>query len=470
MTPQPPLPLNDVDAKRIAIEMRILHLCMDRAEVGITVTNDEGRILYANRLAHVWLGAGEEELRGRLLYEIDSTLDQNRWNEFTQRLRTVGMLVVPMNGWRSSGEDHTILVRVIHINPEGEHYYLFLARDTAEQKRTEDALADMQRTLRFFNENTLLGLYRTTPDGRILMVNPALVHMLGYDTADELLGRDLSKEGYTHSSERLEFQELMKREGQIIGNEAQWNKRDGSTIWVREGARAVRNEKGEIVYYDGTVEDITERKTAELQLRASLEEKETLLKEIHHRVKNNLQIISSLLNLQASEIKDPMLYEMFQESQNRIRSLALVHEKLYQARNFAQINFFDYLQTVTMHLARSYDRGGISWQIDGDEVHLGIDQAVPCGLIVNELISNAMKHAFVDRSEGSLHLALFKEANGDITIVVQDDGVGFPADKDFRQATSMGMVLIQSLVEQIDATIELDRGNGTKFTVRFHPR
>lgn len=190
---------------------------------------------------------------------------------------------------------------------------------------------------------------------------------------------------------------------------------------------------------------------------------------MHNRVKNNLQIISSLLNLKASEIQDETLFEMFKESQNRIRTLALVHEQLYNANNLAQVNFLEYLQSVTMHLARSYERPGLLWQVVGDEVLLGVDQAIPCGLIANELISNAIKHAFTGRVQGTLALELHKLPDGRAELVVQDDGVGFPEDKDFSQATSLGMVLISSLVEQIRGTIELQRSNGTIFTVRFSP-
>jgi len=146
-----------------------------------------------------------------------------------------------------------------------------------------------------------------------------------------------------------------------------------------------------------------------------------------------------------------------------------VHEKLYQGNNLAQVNFLDYLQSVTLHLARSYQREGLSWDVEGDEVFLGVDQAIPCGLIVNELVSNAMKHAFVGRDHGTLLVSLRNLTDGKATLRVQDDGVGFPADKDFRAASSMGMVLIMALVEQLSARISLDRAGGTMFTLEFQP-
>ena len=246
--------------------------------------------------------------------------------------------------------------------------------------------------------------------------------------------------------------------------EQQLRKKDGSVITVETGMCQLPGGQRYAI-----VRDVTAFKAAQLRLLAAIEEKETLLKEVHHRVKNNLQIVSSLLNLQASEINDETLFEMFKESQNRIQSLALLHEKLYQTRNLAQVDFLDYLQSMTMQLGRSYERSGVTWQVDGDPVILGVDQAIPCGLIVNELVSNAMKHAFVGRERGNLTVGFHSVPDGKVELRVQDDGIGFPEGVDFRNLESMGMVLVMSLVEQIDASITLDRTGGSLFTVRFTP-
>ncbi len=455
--------------KQLETQVQLARQCMDRAQVSILIVDADGRIISANVQASEWLDPLSRKVVGKSIFGFDKELTESRWIELRDHLCAVGTATVQMNDGRSGDSGAYLVVKANHMRIGTAHFFLLMARDAAHEKRTEEALRESEQTLRSFHQNTLMGLYRSTPDGHILMANPALLQMLGYDTFEELAKRNLTKEGYEPSYDRRQFLNIMARDGQVVGHEAQWKRRDGTTIWVREGARAVCDAQGKTVYFDGTVEDVTERKLAELRLRASLEEKETLLKEVHHRVKNNLQIISSLLNLQANEIADGTLFEMFKESQNRIRSLAMVHEKLYQAQNLALVDFLDYLQSVTMQLARSYEREGLSWRVDGEEVFLGIDQAIPCGLIVNELISNAMKHAFVGRKSGTLLVNLAKLADGRIEMRVQDDGVGFPPEKDFREAPSMGMVLIMSLVDQLDASIDLDCTGGTAFTVRFRP-
>lgn len=216
--------------------------------------------------------------------------------------------------------------------------------------------------------------------------------------------------------------------------------------------------------------EVTERTLAEDQARASLREKEVLLKEIHHRVKNNLQIISSLLNLQSRKIKDEQIATVLNESQNRVRSMALIHEKLYQSKNLAEINLGDYVKSLATFLARSYQGvGGVSMEVDTEEILLDLDHAVPCGLILNELISNAFKYAFPDGRQGKLSVVLKRSPEGEIVIRVQDNGIGFPEHLDFKNSPSLGLQLVNSLVEQIDGEIFLDAQNGTLFTVRFKP-
>ena len=215
-------------------------------------------------------------------------------------------------------------------------------------------------------------------------------------------------------------------------------------------------------------EDITERKRAEDQIKASLEEKEVLLREIHHRVKNNLQIISSLLNLQSRYIKDKQVLHVFKESQNRIKSMALIHKKLYQSKDLARIDFAEYVRSLIADLFRSYkaDYDLITLKTNIDDVFLGIDTAIPCGLIINELVSNSLKYAFKG-GQGEIRIDLHSEKEGKFTLIVSDSGVGFPKDLDFRNTESLGLQLACTLVDQLQGTIGLDRTGGTKFKIAF---
>jgi two-component sensor histidine kinase len=215
--------------------------------------------------------------------------------------------------------------------------------------------------------------------------------------------------------------------------------------------------------------EIAERKRAEEQIKASLGEKEVLLKEIHHRVKNNLQVVSSMLQLQSRNIKDKETIEMFQESRNRVRSMALVHERLYQSRDLARVDFAKYIQSLANYLCRSYgvNTNVIQLKTNLHDVLLGVDTAIPCGLILNELVSNSLKHAFPDGREGEIHIELRSEGNGKFTLMVSDNGVGLLKDLDFRNTESLGLQLVNTLVNQLEGTIELDRRGGTTFKITF---
>jgi PAS domain S-box-containing protein len=223
--------------------------------------------------------------------------------------------------------------------------------------------------------------------------------------------------------------------------------------------------KGVIEY----VRDITERKKAEDRLQASLQEKEVLLREVHHRVKNNMQVISSLLNLQSRQIKDLHVLEMFKESQRRIRSMALIHERLYQSSDLSRIEFSQYLRNLATHLFHSYqvDASRVHLKIEAEEVHLNVNTAIPCGLIVNELVSNALKHGFPEGRSGELDIDLRQVEGDGYVLQVKDDGVGFPEGLDFRKTETLGMQIVNTLVSQIDASIDLAREKGTQFTIHF---
>jgi len=219
--------------------------------------------------------------------------------------------------------------------------------------------------------------------------------------------------------------------------------------------------------------EITERKKAELQLEQSLQEKEALLKEIHHRVKNNMQVVSSLLSIQSSRMDDPISLEMLRDSQNRVRSMALIHEKLYQSENITKVNLKDYTSSLAHYLFTLYRKADvpIELEIDSDGVSLGIDEAVPCGLILNELISNSLKHAFTidcHQSEPKVKIGLAQDSHGEITIEVSDNGRGLPDDFIPEQTQTLGLQLVRMLVSQLNGNVTFSKTNGTSAIFSFH--
>ncbi len=232
----------------------------------------------------------------------------------------------------------------------------------------------------------------------------------------------------------------------------------------------IYNREGKPLYLLGIAEDITTQKQVQDQIQASLYEKEVLLSEIHHRVKNNMAIVSSLLALQANHVTDPAVKVLFMESCKRIKSMALIHEKLYQSQTLAYIEFKSYVSDLVNNIKHSYSLSGTLIQIDLDDVeplHMDITMAVPCGLVLNELISNAYKHAFKEQSAGTIKVAFTKNEAG-YWLTVSDNGIGIQADLDIANATTLGMILIDALVSQLKGKIEICRNEGTSFKIMFN--
>lgn len=309
----------------------------------------------------------------------------------------------------------------------------------------------------------------TDLNDNILFVNDAFLQTYGY-TGEELIGRHISLVRSQNVSPELAAQiGPGTRAGGWYG-EILNRRSDGTEFPVELWTSLVRNDEGEPVAMVGVVRDITERKRTDEQIKASLREKEVLLKEIHHRVKNNLQVISSLLSLQAEYLKDESMVKIFRESQNRVKSMALIHEKIYQSQNLAEVDFDEYLRDLATQLFRSYGIGthGISMNIEADKVVLGVDRAIPCGIIVNELVSNALKHAFPEKTGGRVDISLHTGGQGDIVLTVLDNGVGMPPDFDFETSDSLGLMLVRMLSEQLQGEVKLRAGEpGTEFTITF---
>jgi len=215
--------------------------------------------------------------------------------------------------------------------------------------------------------------------------------------------------------------------------------------------------------------EIIERKKAEELIKTSLQEKVVLLREIHHRVKNNLQVISSLLNLQSTYIEDPKSLEIFRESQTRVKTMALIHEKLYRSKDLNKIEFAEYIRTLVNDLFTSYntDASKIHLKSKIEGIFLGVDTAILCGLIINELISNSLKHAFPNGKKGEIFIGLSKDAGNRFILIVKDNGIGFPKEIDFRNTESLGLQLVTTLTDQLGGTVELNKNGYTAFKITF---
>lgn len=215
--------------------------------------------------------------------------------------------------------------------------------------------------------------------------------------------------------------------------------------------------------------DITERRKAEELVKASLKEKEVLLQEIHHRAKNNMTVITSLLQLQSGHIEDENYKEIFKNSINRIKSMALIHEKLYKSKDLANVDFNDYLKDMINSMFMSYGLSShkVALKTDIDDVALGVDIAIPCGLIINELVSNSLKYAFPEDRDAEMEISMHRNDKAEFELTVSDNGIGMPEDVDFRKTDSLGLTLVNALVKQLQGGIEVYKEKGTKFIITF---
>ncbi len=308
------------------------------------------------------------------------------------------------------------------------------------------------------------------PIGHIITWNAGAEHIFGFP-AEEVMGDLVSRFSPVEEREGGKMQNTF-REATLQGffEEEGWRRRkDGSLFWAEIVTTPFTNEKNVVLGFSQVLRDISRRKKIQDTLTASLREKEALLKEIHHRVKNNLQMISSLLRLQSENIQDPALLAIFLESQNRVRSMAIIHECLYQSPDLARMDFSDYVVKLTDNLLRTYSiqRDKIKLRLDVAAVPLSLDIAIPCGLIVTELVSNALKYAYPGGRAGTIFVQFRVLRENGFELMVGDDGVGLDHAINFESTESLGLRLVHILTEQLRGQISVQNNGGARFTITF---
>lgn len=306
--------------------------------------------------------------------------------------------------------------------------------------------------------------------GLIEMVNMQAERLFGYERS-EMLGQPIEillpqRFRAIHPQLRQSFFSETQSRPMGAGRDLFALRKDGSEFPVEIGLNPIETDEGPMVL--SAIVDISDRKQKELHIRAALQEKELLLGEIHHRVKNNLQVIDSLLDMQASRIDDPRVQDILRDSQNRVRSMALIHQTLYQSHDFARVDFGGIVDSLVPALVGSYsvNAKGVHLNISSDEVSLPINLAIPCGLVVNELVTNALKHAFPDGREGSIAITLRSLPESRVELVVADDGTGIPENVDLDQSDTLGLQLVQLLSSQLNGELVIQR-QPAKFTLTF---
>lgn len=307
---------------------------------------------------------------------------------------------------------------------------------------------------------------------RIIVFNQGAEKVFGYSARevfnqpiDMLLPEGFAAQHRRHVREFAESPIAARRMGER--GEISGRRKDGSSFPAE--ASISKLDSGGRRIYTVILRDVTQRRAADEKIRASLREKEVLLQEIHHRVKNNLQVVSSLLSLQSRGVLDEQTRQQFKESQNRVHSMALIHEQLYQSPSLSQINYAQYIRQLAAHLFRSYrvSSSRIELQTHIDDLQLSVDAAVPCGLIINELVSNSLKYGFPNGRGGVIRIELRWRPDGRTTLTVADNGVGLPEEVGFWNTQTLGLRLVGTLVKQLEGSVEVDRSEGTSVHVTF---
>ncbi|HKR04084.1 MAG TPA: two-component regulator propeller domain-containing protein [Bacteroidia bacterium] len=361
--------------------------------------------------------------------------------------------------------------------------FLFLRIRTRNLKRSQNQLRKKvelrTRELKAKNlELAKLSLVASETDNAVMIfdqnkelewVNEGFTKLTGYAISDikKAKGKTIFELTTNPEIETILENCISKKKSSVY--ESVLNKKNGETAWVASTLNPIFNEEGRLRNIVIIDTDITLRKMMEEQIRESLEEKGLLLKEIHHRVKNNLQIIISLFNLQSNYITDNGAYKAFKEGQDRVKAMALIHERFYQSDGTSKINFDEYIlrlaENLFLSLGKSQEQ--VALKIDSEKISLDIDSAVPCGLILNELVSNSLKHAFPDEMSGTVFIGFHQIENDRCRLVIRDNGIGFPEDFDLTASDSLGMQLVLALADQLEGTIKLDKTNGTTFIIEF---
>ena len=436
------------------------------APIGIGLVNN--RLLgWTNDRFQKMIGYTAEELQGRsarMLYPNDEEYEYVGSEKYAQ-IEECGTGTVETRLMRKDGTLIDVLLSSTPLDPADLSAGItFTALDITGRKRDHIALEESEEKYRSMMEALSESAYICSEDLRITYMNPAMEKRIGFHAVGESCHRVVY--GQDERCPWCVFDRV--RKGESVETE----------IYSHKDGRHYQLSNSPIFHLDGSISkmtisrDITERKINEEKIKASLEEKGVMLREIHHRIKNNMQIISSLLSLQANKIRYSKYRELFNESRNRILSMALVHERLYKSENLARVDFARYAEDLVKNLLRSYNlmTAKIKFQIEVTDINLGVDVAIPCALIINELVSNSLKYAFPNGKGGELRIDFKRDMMDRYTLSVSDDGVGLPSYLDFRKAKSFGLQLVNTLTGQLKGDIELDNTGGAKFTITFKPR
>jgi PAS domain S-box-containing protein len=442
-------------------------MLFERSNAVMTLIDpDSGDIIDANPAAIHFYGYSNDKLQTMNIKQINAEHSEKFSQATDIAIKHGYNFIIPQK--LASGEIRTVEVFNSPIEFNGKTILFSIINDITQRKEMEDALRESEEKYRMLFEedpyfNMILG-----KDGTILDVNNTITNIIGLSKED-IIGKNFFEIETINKEDMGEYYSKIKSllKGEYVEPfESHFMDINGNISYVLIHLKSIMD-NGEILYILAIGGDITQRKIAENEIKSSLVEKNTLLQEIHHRVKNNMQIISSLLNLQIKYVDDGKAVDVLKESQNRVKSMAMIHDKLYMSDDLTLINFVDYIKSLVSNLFYSYNVEDIIKPVlKIDRVSLNMETAVPCGLIISELVSNSLKYAFPDGRIGEIFVSL-KSGDEYYELIISDNGIGLPKEFDMDNIKTLGLMLVNSLTEQIDGKISINNDNGTRYTIIF---